>query len=66
MLAATYVKMSGSEKPEWTGTQTFPPIKRVNRKLREVSRFIRAKQRQGNVQISVVHVPSWFWLNLAD
>ena len=25
MLAATKVKMNGSEKPNWTGTQTFPP-----------------------------------------
>ena len=25
MLAATKVKMSGSEKTEWTGTQTFSP-----------------------------------------
>ena len=24
ILAATKVKMSGSEKPKWTGTQTFP------------------------------------------
>ena len=42
-------------------------IERVNRKLKEVSRFSRAKQRQGNVQKSVLHVLSWFffcWLDL--
>ena len=33
-------------------------IKRVNRKLKEVSRFSRAKQRQENVQKSVLHVHS--------
>ena len=39
-------------------------IERVNRKLKEVSRFSRAKQRQGNVQKSVLHVLSWFFFLL--
>ena len=37
--------------------------KRVNRKLKEVSRFSRAKQRQGNVQESVLQVQSCFFAN---
>ena len=37
--------------------------KRVNRKLKEVSHFSRAKQRQGNVQKSVLHVQSCFFAN---
>ena len=39
-------------------------IERVNRKLKEVSRFSRAKQRQGNVQKSVLHVLSWVFFLL--
>ena len=38
-------------------------IKRVNRKLKEVSPFSRAKQRRGNVQKSVLHVQSSFFAN---
>ena len=38
-------------------------IERVNRKLKEVSRFSRAKQRQGNVQKSVLQVQSCFFAN---
>ena len=37
--------------------------KRLNRKLKEVSRFSRAKQRQGNVQESVLQVQSCFFAN---
>ena len=37
-------------------------IKRVNRKIKEVWRFSRAKHRQGNVQKSVLHVQSCFML----
>ena len=37
-------------------------IKSVSRKIKEVSRFSRAKQRQGNVQKSVLHVQSCFLL----
>ena len=36
-------------------------IKRVNRKLKEVSRVSLAKRRQGNVQKSVPHVQSCFF-----
>ena len=36
-------------------------IERVNRKLKKVSRFSRAKQRQGNVPKSVLHVLSCFF-----
>ena len=49
MLAATKVKMSGSEKTERTG-RNISSIKHVTRKLKEVSHFSRAKQQQGNVQ----------------
>ena len=38
-------------------------IKRVNKKLKEVSHFSRAKQRQGNVQKSVLHEQSCFFVN---
>ena len=38
-------------------------IKRVNRNLKEVSRFSGAKQRQGNVQKSVLQVQSCFFAN---
>ena len=37
--------------------------KKVNRRLKEVSRFSRAKQLQGNVQKSVLHVQSCFFAN---
>ena len=50
LRAATKVEMSGSEKTKWTRTQTFPTKKSVTMKLKEVSRFSSAKQRQGNVQ----------------
>ena len=36
-------------------------IKRVIRKLKEVLRFSLAKQRQGNVKKSVLHVQSFFF-----
>ena len=52
MLAATKVKMSGSEKTKRTGT-SISSIKHVNRNLKEVSHFSRAKQRHGNVQKSL-------------
>ena len=32
-----------------------------NMKLKEVSRFSSAKQRQGNVQKRVLHLQSWFF-----
>ena len=49
MLAATKVKMSGNEK-RVNRSPNISSIKRVNRKLKEVSRFSRAKQGRGNVQ----------------
>ena len=50
MLAATKVKMSGSEKKVNKNTYDISSIKRVTRKFLEVSRFSGAKQRQKNVQ----------------
>ena len=61
MLAATKVKMSGSEKKSLQ-----EHIKHVTRKFLEVSRCNRAKQRQRNVQKSVLYVQScsFCWLHL--
>ena len=50
MLAATWVKMSDSGKKVNKNTYDISSIKRVTRKLLEVSRCSRAKQRQRNVQ----------------
>ena len=50
MLAATMVKLSGSEKKVNRNTYNISSIKRVTRKFLEVSRCSRAKQRQRNVQ----------------
>ena len=59
MLAASKVKMSGSEKKrEDSYIQQFLH-KTFNS---EVSRCLRAKQRQRNVQESVLHVQSCFSL----
>ena len=52
MLAATTVKMSGSEKKKQKQVRHFF-IKRLTRKFMEVSRCICAKQRQRNVQNKV-------------
>ena len=61
MLAATKVKMSGSEKIKQSEQEhKHSSIKRVNRYLKEVSGFSRAKQRKRNVQKSVLHVQSCF------
>ena len=49
------VKMSGSEKKVKKKTYDTSSIKRVTRKFLEVSRCSRAKQRQRNVQKSVLH-----------
>ena len=63
MLAATKVKMSGSEKKSDQPTYNFYSIKRVTRNSKFlVSRCRRAKQRQRNVQKSVLHVQSCFLL----
>ena len=52
MLAATKVKMSGSEKKKVNkNTYDITSIKRVTRKFLDVSRCSRAKQQQSNVQI---------------
>ena len=53
--------MSGSEKQSDQTTYNFYSIKRVTRKFL-VSRCRRAKQRQRNVQKSVLHVQSCFLL----
>ena len=50
MLAATKVKMSGSEKKVDENTYDISPKKRVAKKFLEVSHCSRAKQRQRNVQ----------------
>ena len=64
MLAATKVKMSGSEMTDRVNRSTkISSIKRVNRKLKEVSHFSRAKQRRENVQKIVLHVQSCFFAN---
>ena len=55
--------MSGSEKKKVNrNTYNFSSIKRVSRKLLEVSRCSRANQRQKNVQKSVLYVQSCFLL----
>ena len=55
--------MSGSQKKKVNrNTYNFSSIKRVSRKLLEVSRCSRANQRQRNVQKSVLHVQSCFLL----
>ena len=62
MLAATKVKMSGSEKKVNRTTYNISAIKRVTGKFLGVSRCRRAKQRQRNVQKSVLQVKSFFFL----
>ena len=55
------VKMSGSEKKVNGNTYDISSIKRVTiKKFVEVSRCSPAKQRQRNVQKSVLHVQSCF------
>ena len=61
MLAATRVKMSDSEKQVNKNTYDIS-IKRVTRKFLEVSCCSRAKQQQRNVQKSVLHVESCFFV----
>ena len=55
------VKMSGSEKKVNKKTCEISSIKRVAKKILQVSRCGRAKQRQRNVQKSVLHVQSCFF-----
>ena len=64
MQAATKVKISGSDKKVNRNTYDFSSIKRVTRKFLDVSRCSRAKQRQRNVQKSVLNEQScccWFF-----
>ena len=66
MLAAMHqckVKMSGSEKKVDENTYNISSKKRVTKMFLEVSRCSRAKQRQRNVQKSVLHVLSCFFAN---
>ena len=66
MLAATKVKMSGSEKKVNKNTYDSSSIKRVTRKFLEVSRCSLPKQRQRNVQKKCVAREKllFFWLDL--
>ena len=57
------VKMSGSEKKVKENTYDISSKKRVTKKFLEVSRRSRAKQRQRNVQKSVLQVRSCFFPN---
>ena len=59
MLAATKVKMSGSQENEQEHVGYFLHKTREQK----VSRCSRAKQRQTNVQKSVLHVQSCFFTN---
>ena len=55
------VKMSGSEKKVNEKTCDISSTKRVIKKVLEVSRCSREKQRQRNVQKSVLHVLGCFF-----
>ena len=64
MLAVTNVKMSGSEKNRVNRKTNISSIKRVNRKLKQVSRLcFAAKQRQGNVEKIVLPLQNCFFVN---
>ena len=62
ILATTQVKMSELKKGN-KNRYDISSIKRVTRKFLEVSCCSRAKQRQRNVQKSVLHVQSCFVAN---
>ena len=65
LLATTRVKMSDSEKKKVNkSTYDTSSIKRVTRKFLDVLRRSRAKQGQRNVQKSVLHVQSCFFLTV--
>ena len=55
--------MSGSEKKVDENAYDISSIKRVTKKFLEVLRCSRAKQRQRNIQKSVLHVQSCFFAN---
>ena len=62
MLGVTRVKMSDSEKKKVSKNMSdISSIKRATRKFLEVSRCIRAKQRQKLYKKSVLHVQSCFF-----
>ena len=62
MLGATRVKMSDIEKKKVSKNMSdISSIKRVTGKFLEVSRCIRAKQRQKLYKKSVLHVQSCFF-----
>ena len=64
MLAATKVKVNGSEKKGIRNTYDISSIKRVTRKFLGVLRCSRAKQRQRNVKKKVsMHGQSCFFVN---
>ena len=63
MLAATKVKMRGSEKNRVNRNTNISSVRLANRKLKEVLGFSRAKQRQGNDQKNVLRVKSCFFAN---
>ena len=56
--------MQGKNEQQWKkvngNTYDISSIKRVTEKFLEVSRCSRSKQRQRNVQKSVLHVQSYF------
>ena len=58
------VKLSDTEKKKVNeNTHDISSKKRVTKKFLEVSRCSRAKQRQRNVQKSVLHMQSCFFAN---
>ena len=64
MQVAIKVKISGSDEKVNRNTYDFSSIKRATRKFLDVSRCSRAKQRQRNVQKSVLNEQScccWFF-----
>ena len=63
MLATARVKMRDRQNRVNKDTPDIPSIKRVTRTFLDVSRNIRAKQQQRNVQKSVLHVQSCFFAN---
>ena len=66
MLAASKVKISGSEKEKVnrnTNQDFSPTIKRATKMFLDVSRCSRANQWQRNIQKSVLHLQSCFLAN---
>ena len=65
MLAATNQMQgeNGRQKKVNKNTYDISSIKSVSKKFLKVSRHSRAKQRQRNIQKSVLHVQSYFFAN---